>query len=547
MTAAPPASSALPDGERRYEVVVVGGGAAGLSGALVLARARRSVLVIDAGRPRNAPAAHVHSYLTRDGVPPSELLAAGRAEVTGYGGEIARGDVVAAERLEAGDFRVVLEDGSSVVAERLLVTTGLVDELPEVSGLAERWGRDVLHCPYCHGWEVRDQAIGILATGPLAVHQALQWRQWSADVTLFTHTAPGFGAEEHEQLAARGVAVVDGRVAALEVTDDRLTGVRLAGGRVVPRQALVVAPRFTARSGLLTGLGLETTDQEMGGYVIGSYVAADPAGATALPGVWVAGNVTVLTEQVIGAAAAGVRAGAAINTDLIAEETRRAVAARRESGGHEHAREDALPEEEFWDRRYGESDRIWSGNPNVILVREVTGMEPGSALDLGCGEGADAIWLAQRGWRVTATDISGVALERAARHAASADVADRVDWQRHDLGASFPEGLFDLVSAHFLHSPGDMPREKILRTAASAVAPGGTLLIVGHAGFPAWEPNPHPDVHLPTPEEVLAGLELPDGEWEVLLREEHDRIQNDPEGKPTTRRDNVLKVRRLRG
>ncbi|WP_436764094.1 FAD-dependent oxidoreductase [Streptosporangium sp. V21-05] len=553
VTTAPPDSSALSDGERRYEVVVVGGGAAGLSGALVLARARRSVLVIDAGRPRNAPAAHVHSYLTRDGVPPSELLAAGRAEVTGYGGEITRGDAVAAERLEAGGFRVVLEDGSSVVAERLLVTTGLVDELPQVPGLAELWGRDVLHCPYCHGWEVRDQAIGILATGPLAVHQALQWRQWSADVTLFTHTAPGFGAEEHEQLAARGIVVVDGRVAALETTGDRLTGVRLADGRVIPRQALVAGPRFTARSGLLTGLGLETTDQEMGGHVIGSYVASDPTGATALPGVWVAGNVTVLTEQVIGAAAAGVRAGAAINTDLIAEETRRAVAARRESlsaresAGHEHARETALPEAEFWDLRYGESDQIWSGNPNVILVREVTGMEPGSALDLGCGEGADAIWLARRGWRVTATDISGVALERAARHAASADVADRVDWQRHDLGVSFPDGLFDLVSAHFLHSPGDMPREKILRTAASAVAPGGTLLVVGHAGFPAWEHNPHPDVHLPTPEEVLESLELPDGEWEVLLCEEHDRIQNDPDGQPTTRRDNVLKVRRLHG
>ncbi|MER6831323.1 bifunctional NAD(P)/FAD-dependent oxidoreductase/class I SAM-dependent methyltransferase [Streptosporangium sp. NPDC000563] len=533
--------------ERRYDVVVVGGGAAGLSGALTLARARRSVLVIDAGRPRNAPASHVHSYLTRDGMPPSELVAAGRAEVTRYGGEIMQGDVVAAERLDTGGFRVAVDGGISVAADRLLVTTGLVDELPEVPGLRERWGREVLHCPYCHGWEVRDQAIGVLATGPFAVHQALLWRQWSRDVTFFSHTAPEFGAEEYEQLAARDIAVVDGPVTALEVADDRLSGVRLADGRVVPVQALVVTPRFTARSGLLTGLGLETTDQEMGGHVFGSYVAADPSGATALPGVWVAGNVTALTEQVIGAAAAGGRAAAAINADLIAEETRRAVAARRDSGRHEHTREDAVPEEEFWDLRYRESDRIWSGNPNVVLVREITGVEPGSALDLGCGEGADAIWLARRGWRVTATDISGVALERAARHAASADVTDLVDWQRHDLGVSFPQGVFDLVSAHFLHSPGDMPRERILRTAASAVAPGGTLLIVGHAGFPAWEHNPHPDVHLPTPQEVLESLELPEGEWEVLLCEEHERIQNDPEGQPTTRTDNVLKVRRLKG
>ncbi|HZE34083.1 MAG TPA: class I SAM-dependent methyltransferase [Actinoallomurus sp.] len=201
-----------------------------------------------------------------------------------------------------------------------------------------------------------------------------------------------------------------------------------------------------------------------------------------------------------------------------------------------------MTDQELWDGRYRESDRIWSGNPNTVLVREVEGMAPGRALDLGCGEGADAIWLARRGWRVTAVDISGVALERAARNAA--EVADRIDWQRHDLGTSFPAGEFNLVSAHFLHSPGDMPRERILRTAAGAVAPGGVLLVVGHAGFPPWEDNPHPDVHLPTPHEVLEDLDLPDEEWEVLVCEEHERIQNDPSGRPMTRTDNTLKVRR---
>ncbi|MBG0833242.1 NAD(P)/FAD-dependent oxidoreductase [Planomonospora sp. ID67723] len=316
--------------DARYDVVVVGGGAAGLSGALVLARARRSVLVVDAGRPRNAPAAHAHGYLSRDGMPPLEILAAGRDEVTGYGGEIVEGTVIEAERLADGGFRVVLEDGRTVVADRLLVTTGLVDELPEVPGVAELWGRDVLHCPYCHGWEVRDQPIGVLATGPLAVHQALLWRQWSKDVTLFLHDAPPLGDDEREQLTARGVAVLDGEVTGLEMTGGRLTGVRLAGDRVIPRRALVVTPRLTARSGILTGLGLETTEQEMGGHSIGSYIAADPSGATKVPGVWVAGNVANLTEQVIGAAAAGVRAAAAINADLVAEETRRAVTARRE-------------------------------------------------------------------------------------------------------------------------------------------------------------------------------------------------------------------------
>ncbi|WP_248965107.1 NAD(P)/FAD-dependent oxidoreductase [Sphaerisporangium perillae] len=338
-------------GVRRYDVVVVGGGAAGLSGALTLARARRSVLVIDAGRPRNAPASHVHGYLGREGTAPSRLLAEGRQEVTGYGGQIMEGDVVAAERLEAGGFRVLLKDGPAVEAGRLLVTTGLADELPEVPGVTERWGREVLHCPYCHGWEVRDQPLGILATGPLAAHQALLWRQWSKDVTLFLHTAPEPGEQESEQLDARDITVVRGEVTGLEVTADRLTGVALADGRVVSRQALVVAPRFTARAGLLTALGLAVTEQERDGHVIGSYVAADPFGATELPGVWVAGNVADLMDQVIAAAAAGVRAGAGINADLVAEETRLAVAARRSPFSARAEREAC--ERSLGDRRHG--------------------------------------------------------------------------------------------------------------------------------------------------------------------------------------------------
>ncbi|MGK5497829.1 NAD(P)/FAD-dependent oxidoreductase [Streptomyces sp. URMC 125] len=307
--------------------MVVGGGAAGLSGALTLARARRSVLVVDSGHPRNAPADGIHGYLGREGTPPAAFLAQGRAEVAGYGGEVVDGTVVSAER--TGEvFRLVLGDGTAVLADRLLVTTGLTDELPGVPGLAELWGRDVLHCPYCHGWEVRDRAVGVLATGPLAVHQALLWRQWSDDVALFLHTGPEPGDEEYERLAARGIAVVDGEVTGLETADGRLSGVRLAGGRTVARQALVVAPRLTARGGLLAGLGLEAVEQEAGGHGIGSRVPADATGATSVPGVWVAGNVTALTDQVVAAAAAGVRAAAAINADLLDEETDRAVAAR---------------------------------------------------------------------------------------------------------------------------------------------------------------------------------------------------------------------------
>ncbi|MCX4693434.1 cyclopropane-fatty-acyl-phospholipid synthase family protein [Streptomyces sp. NBC_01408] len=202
--------------------------------------------------------------------------------------------------------------------------------------------------------------------------------------------------------------------------------------------------------------------------------------------------------------------------------------------------------QEFWDDRYRESDRIWSGNANAVLVREVRDLAPGRALDLGCGEGADAVWLARQGWQVTGTDISGVALGRAAEHAAEAGVADRVEWQRHDFAESFPEGEFDLVSACFLHSYGDFPRERILHTAARAVAPGGVLLIAGHAGGPSWDPDKHAEIGFPTPDEVLAQLELPEGRWEVLLAEEHSQPMTAPDGSPGSRPDNALKVRRLR-
>ncbi|MGI8700551.1 MAG: NAD(P)/FAD-dependent oxidoreductase [Nocardioidaceae bacterium] len=235
----------------RYDVVVIGGGAAGLSGALALARARRSVLVVDGAEPRNAPADAVHNYLGREGSPPGELLATGRAEVAGYGATVVTATVLTVRRLDGpldratGGFAVDLADGRAVRARRLLVTTGLVDELPQVPGLAQRWGHDVLHCPYCHGWEVRDKAIGVLATSPLAAEQALMWRQWSDDVTLLLHTTDDVTDAEAEQLAARDVAVVTGKVMSLEVHDDALTGVRLSSGQSVQLQALVVAPRRT--------------------------------------------------------------------------------------------------------------------------------------------------------------------------------------------------------------------------------------------------------------------------------------------------------------
>ena len=306
-----------------YDVVVTGGGAAGLNGALQLARSRRSVLVVDAGQPRNRPAHAVHGLLGHDGLPPAQLLARGRDEVRGYGGEVVTGAVAAVRGDLDSGFTVALADGRAVRARRLLVTSGLVDELPDIPGLRERWGRDVVHCPYCHGWEVRDQAIGVLASGPRSVHQALLFRQLSDDIVYFRRET-ALDDAEGAQLAARGIRVVDGEVSALVIADDRLAGVRLADGSVVPRQAVTVGARMTARAGFLADLGLKPSEHPSG---MGVHIPADPAGRTEVPGVWAAGNVTDLFAQVGASAAAGALAGAVINADLVEEETRRAVEA----------------------------------------------------------------------------------------------------------------------------------------------------------------------------------------------------------------------------
>ncbi|MFI5677538.1 NAD(P)/FAD-dependent oxidoreductase [Streptomyces cellulosae] len=307
-----------------YEVVVVGGGAAGLSAALVLGRARRHTLVVDAGEPRNAPAAHMQGYLSRDGMSPAEFLAAGREEIARYGVELVRDRAVDAGR--DGDFAVALASGRTVRARRLVVATGLKDELPAVPGLAERFGRDVLHCPYCHGWEVRDQAFGVLATTPMSVHQALMVSQWSKDVTFFPHTVAEdeLSDDDLRRLAAAGVKVVPGEVAEVVAADDRLTGVRLADGRVHEREVLFVAPRAVPRTDLLRRLGAELRETPFGAYPV-----VDETGLTTVPGVWSAGNAMGFAEQVINAAAGGYRAGATINGELLMADLDAAVAAVR--------------------------------------------------------------------------------------------------------------------------------------------------------------------------------------------------------------------------
>ncbi|WP_285743009.1 NAD(P)/FAD-dependent oxidoreductase [Lentzea sp. NBRC 105346] len=267
------------------DVVVIGGGAAGLNGALMLGRVRRNVLVIDAGEPRNAPAAHMHGFLTRDGMPPGELLEIGRKEVRQYGVRIA--DARVTEIVRDDDGFIVSYDGTEVRTKRVLVATGLVDELPDIPGLRERWGRSVIHCPYCHGWEVRDQAIGVIGDE----HLELMFRQLSDDVIRF---------EQDQVTAITGTA-----------------DVHLDTGETIPRQAVAIRGRHVARSEILTQLGLTPTP-----HPLGEFIEADPMGRTAVPGVYVAGNVTDLSATVLMAAASGAKAGAAINFDLLQSDQR---------------------------------------------------------------------------------------------------------------------------------------------------------------------------------------------------------------------------------
>lgn len=316
----------LPEG--LVDAVVIGGGAAGLNGALMLARSRRSVVVIDGGAPRNAPAAAMHGLLGSDGLPPAELLARGRKEVRSYGGVVVTGEVTSASPLAPsveGDprFTLTLADGRSLRARRLLVATGLRDGLPEVPGLAEHWGAAVVHCPYCHGWEVRDEPIGILATGAASVHHALLFRQLSDDLVYFTHET-ALDGQTRARLTARGVRIVDTPVGeVLKGPDGGITGVRLVDGQVVDRRVLAVATTMWARTEGLEGLGLPMEELPHGA---GRRFSCGIAGTTEVPGVWVAGNATDLTAQVGAAATSGALAGAHINAHLATADTEAALA-----------------------------------------------------------------------------------------------------------------------------------------------------------------------------------------------------------------------------
>lgn len=503
---------------KTVEVVVVGAGFAGLAAAQVLGRAQRDVLVLGSGPTRNAESAHAHNVLTRDGTAPSELLRLGRAEVAALPTvALAESHVVAVEVHDAEGLRVRTGDGDGeeLGAELVLLATGARDTLPAVPGLAGLWGRRAHSCPFCDGAGYAGRRLLVLADQVKGPHLGALLAGWTGQVRVVDPAAV-------EQLDEHG-----GDVTA-----------RLLDGEVVTADGVFVGVTPVPRLDCVSGLPLARR---------GPYLAVDGDGRTTHPRLraagdcaWRAGD-SMPGGQVVAAMAAGSRAAFRIVFDRlgVAPPDPPPIETPRTAPDPDDERTTA----QFWDDRYGQAERVWSGKPNQRLVDDVGGLTPGTALDLGCGEGADAVWLAEQGWQVVATDVSATALERGARAAAERGVDARIDWQRHDLATSFPEGAFDLVVAAYLLSPVALPRGAILRSAAAAVRRGGQLVILGHRGLPPWA-EPNPAVHFATFEEELATLDLAPLAWAVEVAEEYERLVTAPDGATGTRVDTLLRIRR---
>ncbi|MDO8395366.1 MAG: bifunctional NAD(P)/FAD-dependent oxidoreductase/class I SAM-dependent methyltransferase, partial [Dietzia sp.] len=468
------------DSVEHWDAIVAGGGAAGLSAALMLGRARRRVLVVDAGEPRNRFAAHMHGVLGHEGVDPLELLRRGREELREYDVTVRTGSVTVVRDSGVDDggndvagagLTVEFADAPPATARALVVASGQTDELPDIPGLHEFWGTSVLHCPYCHGWEVRGRRIAVLGTTAMSAHQAQLVRQWTDDLVFLTagidESGNGPDAEVAARLRARGVRLEQTPVDRILSTGGRLTGVRLADDREIALDAIFAAPTARPHDRFLDGLDLERATTPMG-----TALAVDQFGATGHPRIWAAGNVVTPGATVPVSMAAGSMAGGMVNMMLVDEDFDRAVEGTAETTATQDA--PGSPSE-HWEGEYTDDGPRWSGAVNATTAAVVDPLPVGSALDLGCGEGGDAVWLAEQGWDVTAVDLSPTAVSRGAEVAAARGVADRIDWVAHDLTTWTTEKRFDLVAASFFHSPVDLSRTRILRCAAEWVRPGGHL------------------------------------------------------------------------
>lgn len=542
--AGPRTAPPTPEPTTDWDVVIVGGASAGLSAALMLGRARRRVLVVDAGHPRNEVSAHMHGVLGHDGVPPADLYRAGRTELARYDVAVRDDEVVEIDG-STGAFTVAMASGTSQSTRRVIIATGMRDELPPIPGLAEQWGRGAFVCPYCDGYERRDRRIGVLATGPLSGMQVQLLRQWSSDVVYLPHLQPDPAPLEQRGLDARGIEVATGLVQRVLTTDTdqqhgtdqrdngELCGVELADGSQVELDVLFTMPATAPHDALLRSLGASLNETPFG-----EFVAVDATGLTSVPGVWAVGNVTNPAANVVVSMAAGALAAGAVNHDLVEHDVQLAVAAA--SSG-------------WWETRYRDRDPNWAPNPNVAFVHTLEQVRadgvltaPGTALELGAGHGADALWLANQGWQVTATDISPTALERIAARATEQGLSDRVTTAVADATAEFPPGTFDLVYAAFTHLPEHPDGARAITSALAALNPGGVLLLLDHGSLAPWMRGHGP---MPSPQQMVAAMNLdaPDvsGAFDVLRADTLERTETGPGGDQIAMLDNVVMVRRV--
>lgn len=496
----------------QYDVIIAGGGPAGLSAALMLTRAGRRVLIIDAGQPRNRFATHMHGVLGHEGLPPQDLAAKGREEVASFGGEFLDATITDITTNHKG-LNITTNDGdTSYFASAFILATGVTDELTDIPGLAERWGSTTLHCPYCHGHEVAGKRIGFLASSPMSLHMAELLRQWSSDLTIFTNGLELSEETEH-RLRSRGLKLEPRAV-------QEITGVSnavLVSGDQVPLDAIFTVTQPRPNDQLLAHLDLEREES-----AFGSFLKVDAMYKTSHDRIWAVGNVVSSHANIPQSMGAGSFTGAAVNATLAGWEFDEA----------------ARTPVQFWEDHYGAAPQVWSGKVNKVLSEVASTLTPGRALDLGCGEGADVNWLAGQGWQALGIDISPTAIERAKEHAVPG-----AEFLTADL-TDLPAGDFDLVSASFFHSPVELARTGILKGVLDRITPGGHLLITSHVAPPAWVQDKHAHHgQMLSPSEELEFLELTD-EWEVILSETRSRPITAPDGSPSSIDDGVVLVRR---